>query len=208
MMHWPGSKLGHLPSFSSCWEAFWSWRWVLIMKVEWCWHRWKGVRTSRPSWFDVPFGDGLGNQLLAFTQAYRIDTKLGLFANPTDSPWQHECGILCHTQVLLLMIATHRTEWPSLDLSLLPLSGQICYHIPRLPQLAPARCEGVVVLLPHIWWMSPVFPNNTKTQTNQVLVSLPETGMVNMKGCSQMPQDFQGHSGCLVVWGCGPQSGY
>ena len=38
----------------------------------------------RISWFDVPFGDGLGDQLLAFTQAYRIGTKLGLFANPTD----------------------------------------------------------------------------------------------------------------------------
>ena len=31
---------------------------------------------SRPSWFDVSFGNDLGNQLLAFTQAYQIGTKL------------------------------------------------------------------------------------------------------------------------------------
>ena len=27
-------------------------------------------------------------------------------------------------------------------------------------------------------------------------------------GAPQMPMDLQGHSGHLVVWGCGPQSGY
>ena len=34
---------------------------------------------------------------------------------------------------------------------------------------------------------------------HQVLVSLPETGMVNAMGHYQMPLDLQGHSGCLVV---------
>ena len=40
---------------------------------------------SRPSWVDALLGDGLGDQLPAFTQAYMIGTKLGLFANPTYS---------------------------------------------------------------------------------------------------------------------------
>ena len=43
-----------------------------------------GSRMSRPSWVDASFSDGLGNQPLAFTQAYRIGTKLGLFANPIN----------------------------------------------------------------------------------------------------------------------------
>ena len=42
------------------------------------------MRVTRPSMFDVYFGDGLGNQLLAITQAYWFGAELGLFANPTD----------------------------------------------------------------------------------------------------------------------------
>ena len=53
---------------------------------------------SRPSWFDASFGDGLGNQLPAFTQAYQIGTKLGLFANPTDGSRQCEHSIPHLTQ--------------------------------------------------------------------------------------------------------------
>ena len=44
-----------------------------------------------------------------------------------------------------------------------------------------------------------VFPNNTESQAGQVLVSLPETGMVNAMGHYQMPLDLQGHSNHLVV---------
>ena len=40
--------------------------------------------------------------------------------------------------------------------------------------MLPAMHQVVVVLLCHLWWRSPVFPNNTKSQANQVLVSLPE----------------------------------
>ena len=53
------------------------------MKIEWCCHRWNGTRVTRP-WFDVSFGDGLGNQLPAIAQAYWFGTELGLFAYPTD----------------------------------------------------------------------------------------------------------------------------
>ena len=42
------------------------------------------MRVTRPSWFDVSFSDGLGNQLSAITQAYQFGAELGLFANPTD----------------------------------------------------------------------------------------------------------------------------
>ena len=42
------------------------------------------MRTIGPSWFDVSFSDGLGDQLLAITQACWLGTELGLFANPTD----------------------------------------------------------------------------------------------------------------------------
>ena len=42
------------------------------------------MRVTRPSWFNVFFSDGLGNQLLAIAQAYWFGTELGLFANPTD----------------------------------------------------------------------------------------------------------------------------
>ena len=109
---------------------------------------------------------------------------------------------------LLLMITAQWTEWPGLGLSLPPLSGQICHLVTCPPQAASTRHEEVVVSLPHLWWRSPVFPNNTESQASQMLVSLLETGMVNMMGCSQMPLDLQGHSSHLVVWGCGPQSGY
>ena len=39
--------------------------------------------TSRSSWFES-FGEGLANQLPAFTQAYWIGTHKGLFADPAD----------------------------------------------------------------------------------------------------------------------------
>ena len=98
-----------------------------------------------------------------------------------------------------LMIAACRTGLPGQGLLLLPVLGQICHLRPRLLQLAPARHEGMVVSLPHLWWRSPVFPNNTESQVDQVLVSLLGTRMVNVIGHSQMPLDLQGHSGCLVV---------
>ena len=40
------------------------------------------------SGFNASFGDGLGNQPLAFTQAYWTDFELGLFTNPTDGSQQ------------------------------------------------------------------------------------------------------------------------
>ena len=40
---------------------------------------------SRLSGFDAPFGDGLGNQLPAFSQTYWVGTQMGLFGDPTDS---------------------------------------------------------------------------------------------------------------------------
>ena len=36
---------------------------------------------SGSSWFNASFGDGLGDQLPAFTQAYQIGVELGLFTN-------------------------------------------------------------------------------------------------------------------------------
>ena len=39
------------------------------------------MRVTRPSWFNVSFDDGLGNQLPAITQAYWFGTELGLFSN-------------------------------------------------------------------------------------------------------------------------------
>ena len=112
------------------------------------------------------------------------------------------------SSVLLLMIATHKTGWPNLGLSLWLLLGWICHLRPCLPQLVPGRHVGVVVSLHHLQSRSPVFPNNTESQADEVLASLPETGIVNMMACYQMPLDPLGHSGCLVVWGCDPQSGY
>ena len=97
---------------------------------------------------------------------------------------------------------------PCLGQSLWLLSGQICHLEPCLPWWAPAAHEEVVVSLPHLWWRSLVFPNNTKSQANWVVVFLTETGMVNMMGHYQMPLDLQDHFGHLVVWGCVPQSGY
>ena len=43
--------------------------------------------------FDVLFGDGSGNQLPVFTQAYWVGIEMGLFANPTNGSRQHECSI-------------------------------------------------------------------------------------------------------------------
>ena len=42
------------------------------------------MKTSQSSGFIESFGDGLGDQLLAFTQGYWIGIELGLFTNPTD----------------------------------------------------------------------------------------------------------------------------
>ena len=92
LMYWSRAKLGHLPLFSSCWEVGWSWGQVLIMEIKWCWCRWDGTRAARPPGFNVSFSDGLGDQLLAISQAYWFGTELGLFANPTDGSWQGECG--------------------------------------------------------------------------------------------------------------------
>ena len=104
-----------------------------------------------------------------------------------------------HPDSVLLTTATHSTGWPSLGLLLLLLLGQICHLKPCLPQLVPALHEGVVVLLLHLWWRSPVFPNNTKSQADQVLVSFTETRMGNVMGYYQMPLDLQGHFGHLVL---------
>ena len=106
------------------------------------------------------------------------------------------------------MTATHRTGGPDLGQSLGLLLGQLCHLKPCLPQLVPAMHEMVVVLLSCLWWRSPVFPNNTKSQASQLLVSLLETGMVMRMGHFQMPLDLHGHFSHLVGWGCGPQSGY
>ena len=42
------------------------------------------MRTTRPSWFNVSFGDGMGDQLLTITKAYKVGAELGLFANPAN----------------------------------------------------------------------------------------------------------------------------
>ena len=34
--------------------------------------------------FNASFGDGLGDQLLVFTQAYWVGTEMGLFTSPTN----------------------------------------------------------------------------------------------------------------------------
>ena len=112
------------------------------------------------------------------------------------------------SSVLLLMTAVCRTGWPDLGWSIWLLLGQLCHLEPCLLQLAPSTCEMVVVLLSHLQWRSPVFPSNTKSQTSQVLVSLPQTRMVIVMGCFQMPLDLQGHFSHLVGWGCGLQSSY
>ena len=53
--------------------------------------------------------------------------------------------------VLLLTIVAHRTgQSPDLGQSLQHLLGQHCHLKPCLPQLAPAMCEVVVVLLSHL----------------------------------------------------------
>ena len=86
------------------------------------------------------------------------------------------------SSVLLLMITACRTRLPALGQSLQVLLGQLCLLKPCPPQLAPAMCEVVVVSLCHLQWKLPVFLNNTKSQASQVLVSLPETRMVNVMG--------------------------
>ena len=70
--------------------------------------------------------------------------------------------------VLLIMTITCRKGWPNLVLSLGHLLGQLCHLAPCLPQLAPAMHVMEVVLLFHLWWRSPVFPGNTKSQGGQV----------------------------------------
>ena len=39
---------------------------------------------TRPSWFNVSFSDGLGDQPPTITQACWLGTELGLFAKPID----------------------------------------------------------------------------------------------------------------------------
>ena len=119
--------------------------------------------------------------------------------------WHH----MSHpSSVFLLMITACRRGWPNLGQSIQVLLGQLCHLKPYLPQLVPAMHEVVVVSLCHSQWRLPVFPNNTKSQASQVLVSLLETGMGNVMGCFQMPHDLLDHFSCLVEWGCGLQSGY
>ena len=48
--------------------------------------------------FDVSFGDGLDDQLPAFTQVHWVSIEMGLFANPTNGSQQCEHGILHLTQ--------------------------------------------------------------------------------------------------------------
>ena len=103
------------------------------------------------------------------------------------------CLVPCSISILLLAITIHRKGWHCLGQSLWLLSGLICHLEPCLLWLEPATCERVVVSLLYLWWRSPIFPNNTESQADQVLVSLPETGMMNVMGCFQMPLDLQGH---------------
>ena len=91
------AKCQHTPSSNGCWEDWWSWRRVLIMKVEWCWCRWNGMKVTRSSWFDVSFSDGLGNQWPAITQAYLFITELSLCSNQANGSWQCEHSISCLT---------------------------------------------------------------------------------------------------------------
>ena len=42
------------------------------------------MRAPRPSWLNMSFSDGLGDQPLAITQVHWFGTELGLFANQTD----------------------------------------------------------------------------------------------------------------------------
>ena len=112
------------------------------------------------------------------------------------------------SSILLLMITAHRTGQPCLGWSIWLLSCQI-YHLEWcLPLLVPAMCKVEMVSLCHLWWRSLVFPNNTKSQADWVLVSLLENGMVNVMGHFKMPLNLQDHFGHLLVWGCGLQSGY
>ena len=40
---------------------------------------------ARPSWFNVSISDGLGDQPLTITKACQFGTKLGCFADPSNS---------------------------------------------------------------------------------------------------------------------------
>ena len=42
------------------------------------------MRMNRPSWFDVSFSDGLGDQPLTITMACQFGTELGWFADPSN----------------------------------------------------------------------------------------------------------------------------
>ena len=166
------------------------------------------MRVTRSSWFDVSFSDGW--LAASYHPGLLVWHWVGLVCQPNW--WLLTMWTWCLTpqpsSILLLMTATCRRGWLCLGQSLQLLSGQICHLKPSLLLLAPAMYEVVVVSLSHLWWKSPVFLNNTESWNNQVLVSLPETGMMNMMGYFQMPLYLQGHFGHLVVWGCGSQSGY
>ena len=99
----------------------------------------------------------------------------------------------------------NRTAWPRPETR--SSVKQLCHLKPCLPWLAPAMHEVVVALLSHLQWRLPVFPNNTNSQASQVLVSFPETGMVNVMGCFQIPLGLPDHFAAWWSEG-GPQSGY
>ena len=42
------------------------------------------MRVTWPSWFDVPFSNGLGDQPPTITQAGWLGTELGMFGNSTE----------------------------------------------------------------------------------------------------------------------------
>ena len=52
----------------------------------------------RPSWFNVSFSDGLGDQPLTITQACQFGADLGWFAHPSDGAQQFKCSITCLAQ--------------------------------------------------------------------------------------------------------------
>ena len=102
---------------------------------------------------------------------------------------------LPHISSVLLMTVIHRREQPILGQSLWLLLAQFFVHEPYLPLLVPAMCEVMVVSLCHLQCRLPVFLNKTRSHAGQVLVSWPETGMVNVMGHSQIHLGLPGNLG-------------
>ena len=170
------------------------WSWMVSTQVEWSediqallvwcilqwWLGWSttGLHPGLPDWHQV-----------------------GLVCQP--NPWLLTVWmqlLMPHPgSVLLLTTTTHKTGWPYLGLSLRLLLGQICHLRPCLPQLVPARHVEMVLLLFHLQSRSPVFRNNNMSQAGQVLVSLPETGMVNMMGATKCLWIFRA---IQATWWC------